>query len=108
MDRIIPISRESGEEPIWSRSGDELFYRNKNKWMVVSITTEPDFVASPPKVLFEGPYGQVGGLSYDAAPDGQRFLVLLPEYDDSKVRELHVVTNWFEELRQLVPSEAHK
>jgi serine/threonine protein kinase/WD40 repeat protein len=103
MDRIIPISREFGEEPIWSRGGDELFYRNKNKWMVVSISTEPEFVASTPKVLFEGPYGQVGGLSYDAAPDGQKFLVLLPEYDDSKVRELHVVTNWFEELKELAP-----
>lgn len=108
MDRIIPISRESGEEPIWSRNGDELFYRNKNKWMVVSISTEPEFVASTPKVLFEGPYGQVGGLSYDAAPDGQRFVVLLPEYDDSKVRELHVVTNWFEELNSLVPSSQER
>jgi len=104
MDRIIPISRESGEEPIWSRSGDELFYRNKNKWMVVSISTEPEFVAGSPEVLFEGPYGQVGGLSYDAAPDGQRFMVLLPEHDDSNVRELHVVTNWFEELKELAPS----
>jgi hypothetical protein len=72
--------------------------------MVVSISTEPEFVAGTPEVLFEGPYGQVGGLSYDAAPDGQRFLVLLPEHDDSQVRELHVVTNWFEELKELAPS----
>ncbi len=104
MNRIIPISKESGEEPIWSRSGDELFYRNKNKWMVVSISTEPEFTAGPPEVLFEGPYGQVGGLSYDAAPDGRRFMVLLPEYDDSQVKELHVVTNWFEELKELAPA----
>ena len=108
MDRIIPISRESGEEPIWSRNGDELFYRNKNKWMVVSISTEPEFVAGTPEVLFEGPYGQVGGLSYDAAPDGQRFMVLLPEHDDSQVRELHVVTNWFEELKELAPSSSNR
>lgn len=105
MDRIIPISKESGEEPIWSRSGDELFYRNKNKWMVVSISTEPEFVAGAPQVLFEGPYGQVGGLSYDVSPDGQRFLVLKPQFDDSQVRELHVVTNWFEELKRLAPPD---
>lgn len=102
MDRVIRISHESGEEPIWSVSGDELFYRNKTKWMVVSISTEPEFIPGTPQVLFEGPFGQVDGLSYDVTPDGQRFLVLKPKYDDSKVRELHVVTNWFEELKKLV------
>jgi serine/threonine-protein kinase len=103
MDRIIPISREFGEEPIWSANGDELFYRNRDKWMVVSISTNPEFAAGTPQVVFEGPYVNVSGLSYDVAPDGQRFLVLQPQYDDSQVRELHVVTNWFEELKQLAP-----
>jgi Tol biopolymer transport system component len=104
MDRVIPISREFGEEPIWSANGDELFYRNRDKWMVVSISTQPEFAAGTPKVVFEGPYVNVSGLSYDVAPDGKRFLVLQPQYDDSQVRELHVVTNWFEELKQLAPS----
>jgi serine/threonine-protein kinase len=104
LDRVIPISRESGEEPIWSTNGDGLFYRNRNKWMVVSISTEPEFAAGTPQVVFEGPYINVHGLSYDVAPDGQRFLVLQPQYDDSQVRELHVVTNWFEELKRLAPS----
>ena len=104
MDRVILISREFGEEPIWSPNGDELFYRNVNKWMVVSISTEPEFKAGTPQVVFEGPYLNVSGLSYDVAPDGQRFLILQPQYDDSQIRELHVVTNWFEELKRLVPS----
>ncbi len=104
MDRVWQISYDLGEEPIWSPNGDELFYRSVNKWMVVSITTEPEFKAGTPKVVFEGPYINVSGLSYDVAPDGQRLLVLQPQYDDSQVRELHVVTNWFEELKQLVPS----
>lgn len=47
----------------------------------------------------------VAGLSYDVAPDRQRFLVLPPQCDDSQIRELHVVTNWFEELKRLVPSQ---
>jgi hypothetical protein len=103
MDQLIPISKESGELPIWSRNGEELFYRNKNKWMVVSISTEPEFVAGTPEVLFEGPYGQVPGLSYDVTLDGQRLMVLLPEYDDSQVREFCVVTNWFEGLKWRLP-----
>ncbi len=72
--------------------------------LVASISTEPEFTHGSPKVLFEGPYNNVPDLSYDVAPDG-RFLVLQPEYDDSKVRELHVVTNWFEELKRLVPAD---
>jgi len=104
MDRVWQISYDLGEEPIWSPNGDELFYRSVNKWMVVSISTKPDFKAGTPQVVFEGRYVNVSGLSYDVASDGQRFLVLQPEYDDSEVRELHVVLNWFEELKRLVPT----
>jgi Tol biopolymer transport system component len=104
MNRVWQISYDLGEEPIWPPKGDELFYRSgDNKWMVVSISTESEFEHGTPKVLFEGPYSNVSGLSYDVSPDGQRFLVLKPQYDDSQVRELHVVTNWFEELKRLVP-----
>jgi Tol biopolymer transport system component len=101
--RVWRISDDFGGEPIFSPKGDELFYRNGDKWMVVSISTEPEFAAGTPQLLFEGPYNNVPGLSYDVAPDAQRFLVLQPEFDDSAVRELHVVANWFEELKQLVP-----
>ena len=98
------ISDDFGEEPVWSPNGDELFYRNGDKWMVVSISTEPEFTAGTPQVLFEGLFNNVPGISYDVAPDG-RFLVLQPDYDDSEVRELHVVTNWFEEIKRLAPAD---
>jgi Tol biopolymer transport system component len=103
-DWVRQISDDFGEEPIWSPKGDELFYRNGDKWMVVSISTEPEFTAGTPQVLFEGPFNNVPGISYDVTPDGQRFLVLQPEYDDSQVTELHVVTNWFEELKSKIES----
>jgi serine/threonine-protein kinase len=106
-DWVRKISDDFGEEPIWSPKGDELFYRNGDKWMVVSISTKPEFEPGTPQVLFEGPYNNVPDLSYDVAPDGQRFLVLRPQYDDSQVRELHVVTNWFEELKRLVPADGN-
>jgi serine/threonine-protein kinase len=103
-DWMRQISDDFGEEPVWSAKGGELFYRNGDKWMVVPVSTEPEFIAGTPRVLFEGPFNNVPYLSYDVAPDG-RFLVLDPEYDDSEVRELHVVTNWFEELKRLVPAD---
>jgi len=55
-DWVRKISDDFGEEPIWSPKGDKLFYRNGDKWMVVSISTEPEFTHGPPKVFFEGPY----------------------------------------------------
>src|SRR5262245_50727887 len=73
------ISTEGGEEPLWSRDGRELFYRFGQKWMVAEIqASSGEFKAARPRVLFEGSYVNVPGLSYDAAPDGKRFLVIKP------------------------------
>ena len=95
------ISTNGGEEEIWSRDGREMFYRNGNKWMVVDVSLTPEFKAGTPRVLFEGPYVNVGGLSYDVTSDGQRFLVLEPAPQDP-VTHLNVVLNWFEEVNQKV------
>jgi Tol biopolymer transport system component len=105
MIPVIRVSKEMGEEPIWSTNGDELFYRSKDRWMVASISREPEFKVLKTEMLFQGPYGQVGGLSYDVTSDGQKFLVLKPQFDDTNVKELRVVTNWFEELKQLAPPD---
>lgn len=72
--------------------------------MVASISTEPEFKAEFLRVVFEGPYKDTMGRSYDVAPDG-RFLIPKPAHDDSQVREFHVVTNWFEELKRRLPTE---
>ncbi len=91
---------QGGEEPIWSRDGRELFYRNGQKWMVAAATLKPEFKAETPRPLFEGPYLNVPGMSYDVHPDGKRFLLLLPAGTETPVTQLHVVLNWFEELKQ--------
>ncbi|MSO56749.1 MAG: hypothetical protein EXQ55_07490 [Acidobacteria bacterium] len=94
------VSTAGGEEGIWSRDGRELFYRNGNKWMVVAVNPKRElFTAGAPRLLFEGPYVNVGGLSYDVTPDGQRFLLLEPA-EPSPITHLNVVLNWFEEVKQ--------
>jgi eukaryotic-like serine/threonine-protein kinase len=94
------VSTHGGGEFIWSRDGKELFYRNGNKWMVVAVSVEPEFKAEPPRILFDGPYVDVGGLSFDVAPDGRRFLLLEPAEQESPITHLNVVLNWFEEVKQ--------
>ena len=49
---IEPLSTDGGVQPLWSHSGRELFYRNGEKVMVVSIQTEPTFKAEAPRLLF--------------------------------------------------------
>jgi eukaryotic-like serine/threonine-protein kinase len=94
------ISFDGGEEPIWSRDGKELFYRNGQHWMSVTVSTGPTFDASRPRMIFEGNYLNVSGLSYDVTADGRRF-ILIRGLDALPAREIHVVLNWFEELKRL-------
>ena len=109
----VHLSNEGGTTPRWSRNGRELFYRNGDKMMAVDIQTTPAFRAGAPKLLFEGHYfeGRAFSMdqysvSYDVAPDGKRFLMLKPAAgQNAQSGQLHVVVNWFEELRRRVPAE---
>ena len=104
-DRHI-ISTDGGDEPIWSPAGGEIFYREGDRVMVVSVQTEPTFVPGQPEVLFEGEYRRTprnsGSRNYDVTPDGQRFL-MVEGRETSQAVPIHVTLNWFEELRELVP-----
>jgi hypothetical protein len=73
--------------------------------MVVDIVSKPEFRPGKPRVLFEDPYhtGAPYGRNYDVASDGERFVMTMPIEQDT-APQLHVVLNWFEELKRLVPT----
>jgi len=97
------ISTDGGTEPLWSRSGREVFYRSGNKMLAVETTTHPGFSAGKPRVLFEGQYLMaVTGPAYDASADGQRFLMVKEPLSPTQI---NVVLNWSEELKRLVPTK---
>ncbi len=105
---IEPISTDGGVKPLWAHSGRELFYRNGEKVMVVSIQTNPTLRAEAPRLLFIYPEGSSRGvleglmpLSYDIAPDDQRFLFIQQGWPT----QINVVLNWFKELKRLVPTD---
>jgi eukaryotic-like serine/threonine-protein kinase len=101
------ISTESGTEPVWNPNGRELFYRSGDKMMAVEIATQPSFAAGKPRMLFEGQYvpTPVTYPNYDVSPDGQRFLMLkTAEQAQAAPTQINVVLNWFEELKQKVPT----
>jgi hypothetical protein len=75
--------------------------------MAVDIATQPGFAVGKPRMLFAGPYLPTVTIfpNYDVAPDGQRFLMVKPiEQAQAAPTQINVVLNWFEELKQKVPS----
>ena len=106
IDRKWLVSgEEGGGEPVWSPDGNELFFRNGDNIMAVPIQSEPSFRSGRPEFLFEGPYQSSysftpGLRRYDVSPDG-RFLMVRKEETPAQI---HVVLNWVEELKRLVPT----
>jgi Tol biopolymer transport system component len=106
------ISTDSGYSPLWAPDGKRLFYISRAQVFGVSIATEPAFEPGLPKRLFDLPpfYSARAVLTsrqWDIAPDG-RFLIVNPgavtTAGDPTRMQMVVVTNWFEELKRLVPA----
>jgi serine/threonine-protein kinase len=98
------VSTDGGREPIWARSGRELFYRIGDRLMAVPVSLHPSFSTAKARVLFEWPSGSEVDLwrpNYDVMPGGEQFIMLqsLATSLDTD-REFHVVSEWFNELRQ--------
>ncbi len=99
----VRISPSGGLEPVWSRDGHELYYLEGSKMMAVKIEAQPELRPQSPELLFDGNYFHQNRPSYDVATDG-RFLMIQPMITEQETR-IHVVLNWFEELKRLVPTD---
>ena len=91
------VSTDGGTLPQWNPNSRELFYRNGDTIMVVDVTTSPTFSASKPRMLYQGPAGNV-------SRDAHRFLAMQPVEPGQPPTQINVVLNWFEELKQKVPT----
>jgi serine/threonine-protein kinase len=103
------VSFDGGREPLWARSGKELFYRTSDRG-VVRVEVDPSGTTwnpGPPTKLFDGPYFGGGGFwGYDVSPDAQRFLLIKQSNvtATSAPPSIVVVQHWDEELKRLVPA----
>jgi serine/threonine-protein kinase len=101
------ISTAGGFNPIWSRTGKELFYTSNNGGIgVASYTVNGDsFAASQPRVWSEK--APPLPANPDLMPDGKHFVVLLPPSSaNTTERQTHVtfLLNFSDELRRKVPA----
>ena len=112
---VWQVSYGGGTRPVWGPDGSELFYLIGNRLMVVPVESAPGFSSGTPELLFEGAYfsppwfTRVTARTYDISPDGKRFLMIkeLDEKTESigPPKQLHLILNWFEELKRLVPTD---
>jgi serine/threonine-protein kinase len=86
------ISTDGGTQPLWARDGRELFYRDGDAIMGVTIQTSPSFSPARPRLLFRKGSGTAQPYAYDVAPDGLFLMIeALPPPD---LGPLMVVLNW--------------
>jgi dipeptidyl aminopeptidase/acylaminoacyl peptidase len=106
----IQLSSEGGADPLFSRTTDEVFYRDGDKMMVVPYKTAGGFEAGKPSLLWEGHYSHgmssscgppgVSSANYDVTADGRRFLMIKDNDQDVGSTSIVVVLNWAEEMRR--------
>jgi serine/threonine-protein kinase len=108
-----------GTEPVWSRDGRELFFRSQRA-ASTNLHTDQTFgdgifalpfdrtrgvAAGPPVQIFRGRLPMTAGAarSYDAAPDGQRFVAVLASDDEFAPAHLNIILNLSDQLRRRLP-----
>jgi Tol biopolymer transport system component len=95
------ISTEGGQYSRWAHNGREIFFFSGDQLMSVDVETQPAFKAGTPRALFRTT-GYLGAGNYDVAPDGQHFLMIRQDDALTNPKELSVILNWSEDLKQRV------
>jgi Tol biopolymer transport system component len=90
------VSLEGGREPRWSRDGKELFFFDRDNWLVAAAVdaSASRFEVSAIHSLFQVPSrGSEFNWRYDVFPDSEHFLVGTPA-DDDILSPITLVTDW--------------
>jgi Tol biopolymer transport system component len=101
---VSRVSLDGGSMPRWSRRGDELFYASGNDIMGVHVQTRPSLVLGQPQKLFSrrpvaADRGEGFYDSYDVSADGQRFVMLQSDEQQTTSQKLTIIQNWFAEFK---------
>jgi len=103
------VSTSGGTQPLWARSGQDLFYVSPDgALMHVAVAKGPAWAAAAPTRVLEGHYLRTPSgnfpRNYDVAADGQRFLMMKAAANDAPP-QIIVVKHFDEELKRLVPTK---
>lgn len=93
--RKTRVSPAGGVQPVWARSGRELYYVSGDAMMVIDVETQPQLTVGSPRVLFRRPMP----TNYDVTADG-RFLMYEERRSPLHAAPLTVTVNWLDMLRR--------
>ena len=105
-DRRYQVSVAGGDEPVWSHSGRELFYRDlSNNLIAATIAPGDEFRVLARRVLFStaGYRSAIRNRIYAVSPDDQSFYFIRRGSDDPA--GVVVVRNWRSEVERELEGE---
>ena len=105
-DRLVIVSTDGGQSPVWSHDGRELFYIDGEGWLVAAAyETETEFrVTSRTRLFDTAPFVwyDPGWRVFDVASDDQRFLFMRSSGEsEGQGVEFVMVHDFFAELPDL-------
>jgi serine/threonine-protein kinase len=101
------VSEGGGAGPVWSPDGSALYYRSQRDRLLMVASIGPGGRPGRSRSLFAAERFRFSGNApaFDIHPDGKRF-VMVTQGDEPppEPAQINVVLDWFEELRQRVPT----
>jgi serine/threonine-protein kinase len=106
------ITTDGGVFPVWSPSGNQLFYSSiqRDKLVSVNVQTETSFSVSKPSPvpLPQGVLlGTTSARNYDISPDAKQFVVVMPVPQPTPSQrpsqQIDLIQNWLADLNKRVP-----
>ena len=99
----ITISSKGGGQPQWRGDEKELFYLAPDGNMMGVELKGESLTPTVPKILFQTNINAPDIDQYAVTRDGKRFLIVNP-LETKKESSVAIILNWFEELKQRVPT----
>ena len=98
----VQVSNAGGAEPVWSKSGAEIYFRSLTGGIeAAAVTGTPLVVGNRRSLLPESEFlTDISHTSYDLWPDGRSFLMVKPA-SGGDTRPI-LVHNWVRELREKI------
>jgi hypothetical protein len=97
----IQVSVDGGSEPVFTRDGRELIYREDagaaSRLIAAAIRTVPTFAVTARTPLFDvtNYAGETDHANYDVSPDGRSFVMIR----GPQASQIQLIQNWTAQLR---------
>jgi serine/threonine-protein kinase len=98
---VWQVTNDGGEEPVWARSGRELFFKSRGVMYSADIRTTPSFAVGARRRLFPttGLFDNPWHARYDVLPGDTAFVMIGGLATTQRIRTV-VVENWLAEAER--------